>query len=69
MSQCNYCTLKGVKERAKVRGQTVTVKSDDFGMRGLSAYVHEPDRDPDTSENSSDRAVWFMELTDECVCG
>jgi len=68
MSQCNYCTLEGIRERAKMKGQTVTVKSDDFGMRGVSAYVHEPDRDPETSENSTDRATRFMELTEQCVC-
>ncbi len=68
MSQCNYCCLRAIKQRAKARGMQVTVKSDDFDMGGLSAYAHPPDQEPDTSENSTDRLAWFMELPEQCQC-
>jgi len=64
MSQCNYCTLKDIKGEARARGLEVTVKSDDFGMGGVSVYVHGSDQELKSGES----AAWFMELPEECVC-
>lgn len=60
LTRCNYCTLRDIKRNAKIHGEVVTVRPAKGG--GIEVATHKPDEDPDSF------SVWFMELTDHCVC-
>jgi len=54
LTSCNYCTLQGIKSRAKENGEKVKVVPSRHG--GVDVKVN-------------DRQVaWFMELTTYCCC-
>jgi hypothetical protein len=79
LTQCNYCSLREVRARARKEKKKVTLlpgrpleaKYRPNGMRGIDVFVHPAKIDlmklrPDQREKYWDR--WFWELSDRCVC-
>lgn len=79
MSQCNYCRLAGIRERAKRNRQHVTtvrlasIKRDFPG--NVEVFVHPRSVNPADAEKTLDSggdrlyfAAWFAKLPDECRC-
>lgn len=65
-TQCNYCTLRGVRLRAKEQHQVVTIieKPMERFIKGVDVYVHPIGE----SLHQKYWRMWFAELTDHCVC-
>lgn len=62
LTSCNYCTLRAIEARAKLRGLQVT------GM-GQHVYVHPSGVEKDQLKPDGEYHVaWFMELTESCCC-
>jgi hypothetical protein len=69
MSQCNYCTLQGIENRARQQGKKVVVRSSDKG--GVYVHVMNNAEELDTKpwDNGNKQIVsWFMELGEYCEC-
>ncbi len=77
LTQCNYCSLKGIRRRAKSDGNRVVtcgnVKWTSDG--GLNVYVMPPEVAPPPGSIKEDSdfhdayfVAWFMAMTDGCVC-
>jgi len=58
ITRCNYCSLREIKKRAKVKGEKVRIKNaKDFGLgKGKDVFVNDK------------KVAWFAELTNHCVC-
>jgi hypothetical protein len=73
LTQCNFCRLKGIKERAKKSGEKVTTLKANWGLGGMNVYVHPKDvniRKLD-EEGTSRKAFWkgwLMEVGNKCEC-
>lgn len=66
MSQCNYCTMKAMKARAKKnKTRIVTFPSREMGSMG-GIEVHEVKKGEKPTEKNF--CAWFMEVTDYCCC-
>jgi hypothetical protein len=59
LTECNYCTLKGMEERAKGRGVTVIVSPGEGSMGGWKSARYSDQELP---------SAHFLTLTDHCVC-
>ncbi len=73
LTRCNYCSLQGVKQRAKEKNLKVTVLTDGWGgsLGGLSVYVHPKEiKIPKLSIKEREKyfSRWLMELSDRCAC-
>ena len=75
LTQCNFCSLKSIRKRAKQLGQKVTVLHDaKWGMGGVNVYVHPPSLQikdlpcGEDGERKKYRVAWFMEVGDSCSC-
>lgn len=74
LTQCNFCRLQGIRERAKSSGEKVTVLNDArWGLGGVNVYVHPKSVNiRKLGEEGSDRKVfwkgWMMELGKKCEC-
>lgn len=55
LTQCNFCSLRSMKQRAKERGVTVIMGKDEGWITARYSDEAEPSR-------------WFLQLTDHCVC-
>lgn len=69
---CNYCTLSRIRRRAKNEGKIVTVIPDTSSqLGGINVYIHPikimimelPEK-----KREKYSAVWFMSISDHCVC-
>lgn len=60
LTSCNYCTLQRIKREARERGERVLLRPAKGG--GIECATHKPNEQPKKF------TVWFMELTDHCVC-
>lgn len=85
MSQCNYCTLDGIKKFAAGIGQKVTVrpiqkatgiKQLPFVTLGYDVFIHPPEVPEENLQARDLReepgeyfAAWLAAITDHCVCG
>lgn len=58
-TQCNFCTLQGIKWQEERDGAQVVLRRDQGMLRPVVVY-------PDKSEKKI--GAWFMELTDYCCC-
>ncbi len=59
LTQCNYCSLKSIKRRAKEKNQKVVLKPAKKGkyyMGGQDVFVN------------GEFVAWFMELSNRCCC-
>lgn len=68
LTPCNFCDLQRLKREAKAAKKVVSLRGD---RGGIAAYVHCPNINLDAlneSECGKLRRIWFMELTDHCVC-
>jgi len=61
MSECNYCTLKGIKARYKGTETKVYVV-------GNTVYTVPEGKQLDTSPNSKQFAAWLMDIPPYCCC-
>jgi len=72
LTPCNYCTLRRIRERAKVSGVRVTVLRDaKWGLGGVNVYVHPVKvnvRKLREYDRGKYRAAWFMEVGQSCEC-
>lgn len=59
LTKCNFCTLKGIKARAKKNGQRVYVRDGKGEFLGWKTV---------TLSGESKPVAYFMELTGHCVC-
>lgn len=53
LSKCNYCTLKGLEERAEADGANLATKTE---RGGITVYV------------GGNRICWMARVPDECKC-
>ncbi len=65
MGQCNFCTFRDIRKRAKKRKLAITTYPFDGGVQLL---VHPPDVTPVRETESPYFAAWFMELPARCAC-
>lgn len=72
MGQCNFCTMRDIKRRAKKMGMKVTTNAcTRHSLGGVDVYRHPKDEKPDTSLLPDDNpyfVAWFMRLPDKCAC-
>lgn len=75
MGQCNYCSMKQIRARAKDLGESVTVLQDaKWGMGGVNVYVHPKEINIRTQSGGEDgpraryRVSWMMEIPSRCAC-
>ena len=73
MGVCNFCTLRGIRRRAKKRGLVVTLRPgpDGDGDVDVDVHVHEKGQEPRTPrdpDNDPTWAAWFMALGTRCEC-
>jgi hypothetical protein len=77
LTECNFCTLRGMKRRAKAQGKRVITlpgRLTDAGLpRGIDVYTVPPGvskHDLKTRADLRERygGSWFMALTDSCCC-
>jgi len=72
LTSCNYCTLKGIRERAKENGLKVTLLIDnwfDGHPSGTSVYVHPKDvKIVDKKARKKYFKAWLMEIPNKCCC-
>ena len=66
LTTCNYCTLKGMKARAKKMNTRIVVAPGKASWGGFD--IHELKKKNDKPHDKNFRC-WFMGLTDSCVCG
>lgn len=65
MGQCNFCSLREIKKRARKEKQRVTT----FPWKGgIECYVHPWEVEPVKEDESPYFTAWFMRLPDHCVC-
>jgi len=65
MTQCNYCTLRGIRAGAKIAGEHVYQRP---GCGGVQIYVVPHGKKLITRDDSPHWVAWFMELTTSCAC-
>lgn len=76
LTQCNYCTLRGIRRRYKGTGSRVLVRYNArWGAGGANIYVVPKDvRVPkggiieDSKFHDKYSAAWFMEISNSCAC-
>ena len=76
LTECNYCTLQGIKRWAKANGRrVVTMPSFQRAStpRGIDVFMIPPGvskHDLRTREDLREKygGTWFMALTDHCCC-
>ncbi len=76
LTQCNYCSLKGIRRRAKKDGNKVHTKRNSVWCNGgVNIYVAPSDEltpkggiVEDSEFHKAYWVSWFMELSDGCVC-
>lgn len=72
LTQCNSCSLKGIKSDARKKGAKVTILNDgDFGLGGVNVYTHPKEiKIAKLSKSAREKyfKAWFMELTTHCIC-
>ena len=77
LTQCNFCSLKEIKRRAKKEGLRVTkLRNNKYG--GIDIFVIPKDiaitpildslKQPASLEHKKYFQAWFMKLTSHCVC-
>jgi hypothetical protein len=68
LTPCNFCSLRGYRERARRTGREVVVRAAAEGRgrwpKGMDVFMVKPGEAP----GKGDRIAWFMELTDKCAC-
>ena len=80
MSQCNYCTIRAYKRRAKERGNKIVLRSSNF-MGGISVfeitkqekvptkYIEPCTKLPNGDEWYEKHSKgWMMEIGKSCEC-
>ena len=74
-TQCNYCSLKAMRKKAKVERKRVTVLSDAaWGMGGFNVYVHPLNVNIRKLTGGEDgtrkkyRCAWMHEIGKHCSC-
>jgi hypothetical protein len=70
LTSCNFCDLKNLRNRIKGTGSKIFLRAEDGGV---AVYVVPKGEKLDTSkdakgEPSKQWRMWFMELTEHCVC-
>jgi ethanolamine utilization protein EutQ (cupin superfamily) len=66
MSVCNFCTLRGIRSRAKAEGATVHVEN---GNVFVVPKGEKLDTSVDKKGNHGPQFVaWLMEVTGTCCC-
>lgn len=71
LTPCNYCSLQGIKSRAKAKGLYVTLCA---SGRWIAIFVHPREVDPiqyDAEGKLIENEYWHascLVLTDHCVC-
>lgn len=71
LTTCNYCNHQRTLREAKEKNLKVTILSNDFGMGGVSEYVHPKTVDVkklSEKEREIYRGAWYMELPKHCCC-
>ena len=75
LTQCNYCSLREIQNRARSSEMKVTLLSDaKWGMGGVNVYVHPKEilikdlPDGENGERRKYRVAWFMEVGTACSC-
>ncbi len=72
-TSCNYCSLKGIKRRAKTDGMNVRATPSRWHT-GVNVYVVPKDIAvpkpivEDSEFHEKYFTAWFMEVTDTCAC-
>ena len=76
LTQCNYCTLRGIKRDAKREGKRVLLRSSTF-MGGTNVFVvprnidlpkQINDKDADGHTFHKYKVAWLRTVTPTCVC-
>jgi len=61
LTQCNFCTLQGIKAIAKKNGRKVVVEKDDsYPLKGFNVYTQ--------GKMGKHFEAWLMEISGECCC-
>lgn len=75
LTPCNWCSLRRIREQAKVDNKKVTILHDaDWGLGGMNVYVHPKDIDVRKLKGGEDgirskyRVTWFKALSKSCCC-
>jgi len=74
LTPCNYCSLQGIKARAKMNGCKVYLRNSTGSLGGIDVFVVPLGKKLDTRVDERGESIggqwkaWFMELTDHCVC-
>jgi len=68
LTMCNYCTFKSVERRVR-EGNTLVQRNIGDGIE-LCIVPNEIDFEKlsEVEKSKYDIGIWFMELTDHCVC-
>ena len=73
LTQCNYCSLRQIRQRAKKEGKKVTLLPGWRGGKDVFVHPSRITRKKLLAEQKKDEGRkycvgWLMEITDHCVC-
>jgi hypothetical protein len=69
LTQCNYCSLHAIRQRAQREKKKVTINPDvDYSLGGTNVYVHPKDVKITKDNHEKYFVSWMMEVGDHCGC-
>lgn len=72
LTQCNYCHYQQYLAEAKKKNMKITLLPNDFGLGGVSVYMHPKDFDIKKASKKArawwSTGTWFMEISKHCCC-
>jgi hypothetical protein len=71
LTQCNFCSLEGIKEEAREAGLRVTLIPGKHELKGLDVYVHPRDINIHVLGESQQKKYWrcwMWAIGSKCEC-